>query len=87
MLGRPTGLLHDRHLLLCGISAQALNTGKHFDSFSTVRHSRITRRTPSSYLGDCVRLKWGLLHMATAKRSKIGEIILPPPRLKSKRPV
>jgi hypothetical protein len=53
--------LHNRHLLLCGIPAAALDPGKHFDSISIVRHSRNTRRTPSSYLGDCVRFKWGLL--------------------------
>ncbi len=53
--------LNKSHLLLCGIPAPALNTGKHFDSISIRRHSRITRRTPSSYLSDCVRFKWGLL--------------------------
>ena len=59
---RLAGLLDDRHLLLCGIPAPALDTGKDFNSLSTCRHSRNTRRKPSSYLGDCVRLKWGLLH-------------------------
>ena len=43
-------LLHHRHLLLCGISTPALDPGKHFNSINTVRHSRKTRRTPSSYL-------------------------------------
>jgi len=55
-------LLDKSHLLLCGIPAPALDPGKYFDSISIRRHSRITRRTPSSYLGDCVRFKWGLLH-------------------------
>ena len=42
--------LHHRHLLLCGISAPALDPGKHFNSINTVRHSRNTRRMPSPYL-------------------------------------
>ena len=58
--------LHKGHLLLCGIPTAALDTGKHCDSISIRRHSRITKRTPSSYLGDCVRFKWGLLHSATS---------------------
>ena len=49
--------LDESHFLLCGIPTAALNPGKHFDSISIRRHSRITRRTPSSYLGDCVRFK------------------------------
>jgi hypothetical protein len=62
---RHSGLgrfLDKGHLLLCGIPPAALNSGKHFDSINTVRHSRMTRRKPSSYLSDCVRFKWGLLH-------------------------
>jgi hypothetical protein len=54
--------LDKSHLLLCGIPAPALNPGKDFNSISIRRHSRNTRRKPSSYLGDCVRFKWGLLH-------------------------
>ena len=46
-LGR---FLHKRHLLLCCVPPAALDPGKHFDSISIVRHSRKTRRTPSSYL-------------------------------------
>jgi len=55
--------LNKGHLLLCGIPAPALNSGQDLDSISIHRHSRNTRRMPSSYLGDCVRFKWGLLHL------------------------
>lgn len=51
--------------MLRRITPAALDPGKHFDSFSTVRHSRKPRRTPSSYLGDRVRLKGGLLQQVT----------------------
>ena len=50
---RHSGLgrfLHNRHLLLHRIPSTALDPGKHFDSISIVRHSRMTRRTPSSYI-------------------------------------
>ena len=50
---RHSGLgrfLHKRHLLFGCVPPAALNPGKHFDSISIVRHSRKTRRTPSSYL-------------------------------------
>ena len=57
--------LNKGHLLLCGIPAPALNSGQDLDSISIHRHSRNTRRMPSSYLGDCVRFKWGLLHKAS----------------------
>ena len=53
-LGR---LLDERHLLLGGISAPALNSDQNLDSISTVRHSRMPRRKPSSYLSNYVRLK------------------------------
>ena len=46
---RPGRFLHNRQLLLCRISAPALDPGKHFYSIRTVRHSRTTRLTPSSF--------------------------------------
>jgi len=49
--------LDEGHFLLCGITPAALDTGKDLDSISIRRHSRNTRRTPSSYLGDRVRFK------------------------------
>jgi hypothetical protein len=64
---RLHGFLNNGHLLLCGIPAPALNPGKHFDSISVRRHSRMTRLKPSSYLSDCVRFKWGLLQSAITK--------------------
>ena len=45
-LGR---FLHYRQLLLCRIPTPALDPGKHFYSIRTVRHSRTTRLTPSSF--------------------------------------
>jgi hypothetical protein len=48
------------------VSPATLNPGKHFDSISTDRHGRKTRRTPSYYLSDRVRLKWGLLQNHSA---------------------
>ena len=69
---RHSGLgrfLDKGHLLLCGVTPAALDSGKHFDSINTVRHSRMTRRKPSSYLSDCVRFKWGLLHQVASRRS------------------
>ena len=67
-------LLHEGHLLLCGIPAPALNPGKHFDSISTVRHSRKTRLKPSSYLNDGVRLNWGLLHLRDHRRKELSKV-------------
>jgi hypothetical protein len=69
-------LLDKGHLLLCGIPPPALDPGKYFDSISIRRHSRITRRTPSSYLGDCVRFKWGLLQ-GSLPRHLLGPNVLP----------
>ncbi len=43
--------------------APALDTGKDLYSINTVRHSRMTRLTPSSYLYGYVRFKWGLLQL------------------------
>src|ERR1035441_10681284 len=43
-------LLHHSHLLSRAVAPAPLDTGKHFDPFSIVGHSRITRPTPSLYL-------------------------------------
>ena len=58
-----SGFQNHRHFLLCGIAPAALDSAEDFDSISIRRHSRMTRRTPSSYLSNYVRLKWGLLHI------------------------
>ena len=57
-----SGFQNHRHFLLCGIAPAALDSAEDFDSISIRRHSRVTRRTPSSYLSNYVRFKWGLLH-------------------------
>ena len=57
-----SGFQNHRHFLLCGIAPAALDSAEDFDSISIRRHSRMTRRTPSSYLSNYVRFKWGLLH-------------------------
>ncbi len=69
---RLARLLDKSHLLLGGVPTPTLNTDQNFDSISTVRHSRMTRRKPSSYLKDYVRIKWGPLHRPTPKRRKSG---------------
>jgi len=43
-------LLDHGKLLIRRVPAPALDAGKDFYSINTVRHSRKTRRTPSSYL-------------------------------------
>lgn len=65
------------HFLLCGITPAALDPAEDFDSISIRRHSRMTRRTPSSYLSDCVRFKWGLLHWHLRKAKRCGRIAAP----------
>jgi hypothetical protein len=42
--------LHNSKLLIRRVLTTALDTGKDFYSINTVRHSRTTRLTPSSYL-------------------------------------
>jgi len=72
---RHSGLgcfLQNRHLLIRRIPTAALDTGKHLYSINTIRHSRMTRLTPSSYSCGYVRLKWGLLHLPTAGRIGCG---------------
>jgi hypothetical protein len=59
-LGR---FLQNRHLLIRRIPTTALDTRKNFYSINIIRHSRMTRLTPSSYLYGYVRFKWGLLHL------------------------
>ena len=61
-LGR---LRQDRQLLIQRPASTALDLREDFDSINTARHSRITRRTPSSWLCSYVRLKWGPLHRLT----------------------
>ena len=64
---RHSGLrcfLQNSQLLVHRIPTAALDPGKHFDSISITRHSRMTRLTPSSYLCGYVRFKWGLLQLA-----------------------
>ena len=63
---RHSGLgrfLDKGHLLVRRVPSAALDPGKNLYSISIVRHSRMTRLMPSSYLSDCVRLKWGLLQL------------------------
>ena len=54
--------LHNSKLLIRRIPTTALDPGKHFDSISITRHSRMPRLTPSSSLCSYVRFKWGPLH-------------------------
>ena len=70
---RHSGLgrfLQNRQLLVRRIPTTALNTGKDFDSISIIRHSRMTRLTPVSYLNGYVRFKWGLLQPAMRMQSE-----------------
>lgn len=60
---RLGGLLHHSHLLIRGISTPALDAGKHFNTLRIVRHSRITRLTPSLSLCSYVRSKRGPLQI------------------------
>ena len=55
--------LQNCHLLIRRIPTAALNTGKHFYSINTIRHSRMPRLTPGSYSCGYVRFNWGLLHV------------------------
>src|SRR5215475_4206772 len=64
-LGR---LRQDRQLLVHGPASPALDLREDFDSVNTARHSRITRRTPSSSLCSYVRFKWGPLQEAMTWR-------------------
>jgi len=54
-------LRQDRQLLIHRPAAPALDLREDFDSINAARHSRITRRTPSSSLCSYVRFKWGPL--------------------------
>ena len=64
---RLRSFLHNRQLLIRRIPAPALDPGKDFYSIRTVRHGRMTRLTPISYLYGYVRFKWGLLHRSRAR--------------------
>jgi Alpha-glutamyl/putrescinyl thymine pyrophosphorylase clade 2 len=63
--------MHHRHFLLCGISAPALDPGKHFNSISIVRHGRNTRRTPSPYLLRLCPVQIGAAPSPDAKYRKL----------------
>ena len=67
-------LLDHGKLLIRRVPAPALDAGKDFYSINTVRHSRKTRHTPSSYLSDCVRFKKGLLHVTTTIEALVYRI-------------
>src|SRR5215468_6765836 len=54
----------DRQLLIHRPAASALDLREDFNSVNTARHSRITRRTPSSSLCSYVRFKWGPLQIS-----------------------
>ena len=69
---RHSGLgrfLQNRQLLIRRIPTTALHAGKHFNSISIIRHSRMPRLTPSSYLYGYVRFKRGPLHPSTSART------------------
>ena len=76
-----TGYVGNRHpglrclgqncqLLVQRVTPSTLDAGKNFDSIN-IRHSRMTRLTPSPSLCSYVRSKRGLLHAAPAT-SKTG---------------
>ncbi len=48
-----------RQLLIQRVTPATLDAGKNFDSIN-IRHSRMTRLTPSPSLCSYVRCKWGL---------------------------
>jgi len=72
--------LHHRKLLIRRVLTAALDAGKDFYSINTVRHSRTTRLTPSSYLYGYVRLKEGLLQPALMIAHSVNEEpgVIPP---------
>lgn len=52
-----------RQLLIQRVTPPTLDAGKNFDSIN-IRHSRMTRLTPSPSLCSYVRFKWGPFHPA-----------------------
>jgi hypothetical protein len=62
---RLSCLSQEGQLLIHCEAPAALDSSKNLDSINAVRHRRITRLTPSSYLRSYVRSKWGLLHKPT----------------------
>ena len=55
----PRGFLQDRPLLVDGIPSTALNTRINLKTLCIRRHSRMTRLTPSSYLGQHCPVEMG----------------------------
>lgn len=68
---RLGGFRHRRQLLLYRISTSALYAGEHLNSINCVRHSRITRRTPSPSLCSYGPVEMGAAPLIAAVHSDV----------------
>jgi hypothetical protein len=72
---RLGGFGHGSELLLHRVTPASLDPGEDLNSICCIRHSRITRRTPSPSLCSYVRLKWGPFHNATRSSLPAASLI------------
>jgi hypothetical protein len=59
-----------RQLLIQRVTPPTLDAGKNFDSIN-IRHSRMTRLTPSPSLCSYVRFKWGPFHNGIRRQNAL----------------